>query len=368
MAPKTAVRPLSQEAVEELVATSSQNKFLPTIVLPSGAGDSSSVDNVTIVAVVYIRLGGFLILVPSDPGVHACLLGLELELGLDPAAFHPCSVTLISGRGNEIGIADVELVDLPWGAVSAFFSASSLKSKFKQSNVTHFTVGVKIGSPLKENVPNAADQWIASKMNAQVAQEYQTAEEENLMDAGHFGDAEEAPEEEPAEAPAAQPPVDVAGLQQRIVESQSAASSSFAGDASTSTIEDNPDVWVARDLRPAASRGLVKTAQPSWRTAAQSICRRDSAPARSSPSGHAGQFIGRAREGGRGSSSYWRLGTGTSGNFARPAASDPDDAVAAECCLAEEACWPKTARPHHGSLEFRRLGQRKRQWWAFEDA
>lgn len=144
MAPKSAMKPLSQETVEQLLLVSANGKFLPTIVLPSGAGDSSSVDTVCVAAVVHARLGGFMIMVPSDPAVRACLTRLELELGLEAPAFHPCSVPLQTSRGAELGFADAEHVDLPWGAAGAFFPSAALRGKFKQAQVTQFTVGVRV--------------------------------------------------------------------------------------------------------------------------------------------------------------------------------------------------------------------------------
>eukprot|EP00438_Fugacium_kawagutii_P021738 Skav206695 [mRNA] locus=scaffold99:14926:17259:+ [translate_table: standard] len=220
MAPKTAMKPLSQETVEQLLLVSANGKTLPTIILPSGAGDSSSVDSVTVAAVVHARLGGFMIVVPSDPAVHACLVGLELELGLEPAAFHPCSVPLMSSRGADLGYADVELVDLPWGAASAFFPSASLRSKFKQSQVNHVTVGVRVGSPVKEDVYTMAEQWINSEMNVLTAQEYQTAEEEAVEDPANFADAEVMdPQQEPTLE--GQVEEDVEGMRQRIQQLES---------------------------------------------------------------------------------------------------------------------------------------------------
>lgn len=171
MAPK-GVNPLTQAAIETLVASYADSRNLPTIVLPSGSGSSASVDSVCLVYVVYLRAGGFMIAVPNHPEVHACLVGLELELGLDGAVFYMGQLPVFTNRGNSLGSADVELVDLPWGAASAFFPVSSTKSKFRGSNVIQFTVGVKVGVLSKESVLGLADAWIASEMEPATAGEY----------------------------------------------------------------------------------------------------------------------------------------------------------------------------------------------------
>ena len=89
--------------------------------------DEEHPDVVSVAAafLVYIRSGGFMVVVPPDEGVRLALARLEDPASDSPVALHSGEVALESSRGRSVGVGDVELVDLPWDAVGGFISAGS---------------------------------------------------------------------------------------------------------------------------------------------------------------------------------------------------------------------------------------------------
>lgn len=181
MAPKTSVSgPLTQEGVEDLVSKSAVGRALAAVLLPlSDSGDSGSVDALCVAHLVYVRAGGFLLVVPLEEEVHGVLESLEGEEFEEvQAAFQSGSVEVEGVRGNTLGIAEVELVDFPWSAVSNFFPGTALRqNRFKESGRVQLQVGGQSGRPAKSSVFELADRWISSATGPPTAQEYLTAEE-----------------------------------------------------------------------------------------------------------------------------------------------------------------------------------------------
>ena len=141
---------------------------------------------------------GFLLVVPLEEEVHEVLNSLEGEGSEEiHAAFHSGSVEVESARGSVLGIAEVELVDLPWSAVSNFFPGIALRqNRFKQSRAVQLQVDGRIGRPSKPSVFELADSWIISAAGPPTVQEYQAAEEgpsgaEQDLDGEPFGPQDE---------------------------------------------------------------------------------------------------------------------------------------------------------------------------------
>ena len=90
------------------------------LVLPK---DEEHPDVVVVAAafLVYVRSGGFMVVVPPDEGVRLALARLEDPVSDAPVALHSGEVALESSRGRSVGVGDVELVDLPWTQSVASF-------------------------------------------------------------------------------------------------------------------------------------------------------------------------------------------------------------------------------------------------------
>lgn len=68
-----------------------------------------------------------MIAVPASSEVHACLADLATEIASEEAAFHFCTIEVESSRIQTLGVADImELVDLSWAVIAAFFASASL--------------------------------------------------------------------------------------------------------------------------------------------------------------------------------------------------------------------------------------------------
>lgn len=181
MAPKAApVSPLAQGDVESLVEKSATGRALPQVVLPLlETSGSDEVSRICVCTLIYVRSGGFMLIVPDEAEVTDYLTALGSEGDGDGAAFHSCSVEVETARGQTLGVADVCLVDLPWDAVSAFFPGTALKqSKFKQAAQLCLSVDGKWARPNRISAEGMAENWISSEMDEAAAQDYHTAAED----------------------------------------------------------------------------------------------------------------------------------------------------------------------------------------------
>ena len=222
MASAGGMRPLVRKDVESLASKATGSRALAGmyLVLPK---DEEHPDVVSVAAafLVYVRSGGFMVVVPPDEGVRLALARLEDPVSDAPVALHSGEVALESSRGRSVGVGDVELVDLPWDAVGGFISAGSLRgAALREAQVVAFhTTGGDSGGyrPAKEAVQTLADGWIVEGLDNDAAQDYVTGEE--LSD----------PELQIATPQASGAQVlhdnEVAQLKQRIAELESAAAS-----------------------------------------------------------------------------------------------------------------------------------------------
>ena len=222
MASAGGMRPLVRKDVESLASKATGSRALAGmyLVLPK---DEEHPDVVSVAAafLVYVRSGGFMVVVPPDEGVRLALARLEDPASDAPVALHSGEVALESSRSRSVGVGDVELVDLPWDAVGGFISAGSLRgAALREAQVVAFhTTGGDSGGyrPAKDAVQTLADGWIVEGLDNDAAQDYVTGEE--LSD----------PELQIATPQASGAQVlhdnEVAQLKQRIAELESAAAS-----------------------------------------------------------------------------------------------------------------------------------------------
>lgn len=237
MASTGGMRPLVRKDVESLASKATGSRALAGmyLVLPR---DEEHPDVVSVAAafLVYVRSGGFMVVVPPDEGVRLALARLEDPVSDAPVALHSGEVALESSRGRSVGVGDVELVDLPWDAVGGFISAGSLRgAALREAQVVAFhTTGGDSGGyrPAKEAVQTLADGWIVEGLDNDAAQDYVTGEE--LSD----------PELQIATPQASGAQVlhdnEVAQLKQRIAELESAAASRPPMAAASAALKASP--------------------------------------------------------------------------------------------------------------------------------
>ena len=181
MASTGGMRPLVRKDVESLASKATGSRALAGmyLVLPK---DEEHPDVVSVAAafLVYVRSGGFMVVVPPDE-VRVALARLEDPASDSPVALHSGEVALESSRGRSVGVGDVELVDLPWDAAGGFISSGSLRgAALREAQVVAFhTTGGDSGGyrPAKEAVQTLADGWIVEGLDNDAAQDYVTGEE-----------------------------------------------------------------------------------------------------------------------------------------------------------------------------------------------
>ena len=171
---RTELESLAQKA---MVGRALSGMFLP---LPRDE-DHPDVVVVASVFLVYVRSGGFMVVVPPDDQVRSVLARLEDPSADFPVALHAGEIALETVRGRAVGDGAVELVDLPWDAVGGFVSTTSLKgAALRDAHVVSFRAGAgDLGGlrPVKAAAHALADAWILEGLDDDAAQDYVTGEE-----------------------------------------------------------------------------------------------------------------------------------------------------------------------------------------------
>lgn len=164
---------LTEDSVRQLVESSSGSRNLPRVFLPlEEDGDGLEL---VVGYLVYVRNGGFMLVLPSNAVVGQTLDSLSSEQGVAlPAHFSgECAVETL--RSRSMGDTSVQLVDLPWDFVSHLVTINRLSTAMKGKLLNFVVDGTEV-RPLRDSVHELANQWIESAELA-TAQEYVTGEE-----------------------------------------------------------------------------------------------------------------------------------------------------------------------------------------------
>ena len=215
------MRPLTRQDVELLAQKAMVGRALSGMFLPLPRDeDHPDVVVVASVFLVYVRTGGFMVVVPPQEKVRSVLGRLEDPSAEIPMALHSGEVPLETTRGRGVGDGAVELVDLPWEAVVGFVSTGSLRgAALRDAQVVafHNTNGESGGlRPVKAGVQALADAWILEGLDDEAAQDYVTGEELSEQE-------ELQPVTPQALGAAAKAEDEVLRLQQRVAELEAAA-------------------------------------------------------------------------------------------------------------------------------------------------
>lgn len=210
------MKALSQESAIGLANRSTSGRALAPVLLP--LDDDAEPSNSVLVAgfLVYVRQGGFMVILPKSDVVEEALQSLAVLAETEVPAFHEVSVELETVRGRPLGSGEGLLVDLPWALVGYFCPGSALKGTApREGSTLRFEHSGELARPSKTSVVNAADQWIGSNMPEEQAQDYLTGEEmesgaELVPDGGDIG--------HPAPQASGVPSQEVQDLQARIRE------------------------------------------------------------------------------------------------------------------------------------------------------
>ena len=126
-------RALDRGSIEALVSEGGgiASPSLKVLWLPLFQEDGS-VETVVVCHLVFIRAGGFMVLLPAHDEAFRFLeaiAGLADDL-VEPPAFHSVSVSLTTARGRALGSVDAELVDVPWAGAECF--AQSMPVRYSE--------------------------------------------------------------------------------------------------------------------------------------------------------------------------------------------------------------------------------------------
>ncbi|CAE7673514.1 Senp8 [Symbiodinium sp. CCMP2456] len=171
---------------------------LPTLHLILSSDGDDEQARLARAALVKIRPGGFLVILPVDERITEVLLNIVSEEG-DPVVLDSeAQVEMETIRGRSLGTMTVVMADIPWEGVGAFTAVHPARGALaREVRVLPFNVGSTSGRPRTASALSAAATWIRNIMDAETAAEYLTAEEfageEAVVD-------EEAPELEPVQA------------------------------------------------------------------------------------------------------------------------------------------------------------------------
>ena len=312
---------LNEEGVRSLLgAASVYGGLAPTLFQPV-EGDTLVCKSIAYL--VKCRVGGFMVLVPSEP-----VLVDRLPTHEDVFGLQFCVITL-EGKNKRTEDVDAVLLDISWDYVHLFSKWTQPRGEAGKA-VLRFTMGDQAAKPQSQSVMTAAEAWIREEMDDDTAGDYVTGDEEPnlLLDPG---------------GASANDIVDsnvVFQMQQRIQELEAKLQQPAAAVAAHA----QPCALLGGQPSPDPSGAVLaklKTLAGPWPRA--SGCSRTSAASRESGStagrGFAGRDFGRSR--GR------CLSTGAGGEFRSGAGSNA--AVASDASSATQSAQQAAAFQSYGS-------------------
>ena len=209
MATRT-LKPLSSESAIALANRAAAGRALGIVLLRLPEDAAEDAFNVVVCGLVFVRQGGFMVIMPFDEEVKSIIEVMGSEHEIAPL-FHAGQVECETTRGKNMGTFPCLLVDFPWEMVEHFVAGSSAKSgDMKDLRALQFAGTGTLLRAGKDSSFQLASAWIGSHMPEEVAQDYLTGEEQDERE-----DEEELQEAPPNGAPL---PSQVSALQQRIKE------------------------------------------------------------------------------------------------------------------------------------------------------
>ena len=124
------------------------------------------------------REQGFMALLPLCDEVKDALESFEIELGQETVALNQVEVIFETLRGRALGAQPVFIADLPWPYLAMFRKSSSRLP----SGAISFAVDGVAARPQLASALAVADQWVSEVLDADTAQEYLTAAEQEDSD------------------------------------------------------------------------------------------------------------------------------------------------------------------------------------------
>ena len=164
--------------IVELAGSIDPPRALPVLMLSLGT-DPEGHPHWGLFHLVRTRPNGFMVICAAEEDLRqalqqACLLSEE-------PMFSDCAVQVLTQRGRALGEAPAVLADLGWGCAGQFTPLTALRGQaLKQATFLGFAVGEEKGRPHAQQALDLAAAWVLSGMAEETAQEYATAEEEDI--------------------------------------------------------------------------------------------------------------------------------------------------------------------------------------------
>ena len=154
---------------------------LTSIWIPLEAEDPKSAGSVAVGACfpILVRSHGLMLLIPKSDEIQTAILHASSESQVEPV-FWDSEVTVVSSRSKVLGLAECQLVDLGWEAISSFFKSTVLRgAAARNTRVVHFQVGDQSGRPSASSALRLAETWLGegAGLDAEVTADYHTGVE-----------------------------------------------------------------------------------------------------------------------------------------------------------------------------------------------
>lgn len=154
---------------------------LTSIWIPLEAEDFQSAGSVAVGACfpILVRSHGLMLLIPKSDEIQTAILHASSESQVEPV-FWDSEVTVVSSRSKVLGLAECQLVDLGWEAISSFFKSTVLRgAAARNTRVVHFQVGDQSGRPSASSALRLAETWLGegAGLDAEVTADYHTGVE-----------------------------------------------------------------------------------------------------------------------------------------------------------------------------------------------
>ena len=108
---------LTEDSVRQLIGAAGADRALPRVFLPL---ENRGPDHLQVAVgfLVYVRSGGFMVVLPSNELVTQRLASLSAECDAEAPAAYAGEVSLETLRGRLQGEGSVQLVDVSWDLVA----------------------------------------------------------------------------------------------------------------------------------------------------------------------------------------------------------------------------------------------------------
>ena len=171
------MKAVDRAAITALAQRSASEGVLATVNFVLAGASGSANPTIAVCFVVYVRQGGFMLVIPNSAEVQENIVKLGQKASVEPMLF-PVEVDIETVRGDGVGQHELVLVDLPWGAADQFSVPTNSRGTLPRgANVIQIKVGGRICRPSKASVFSAANTWISTGLDEDTAHDYLTGEE-----------------------------------------------------------------------------------------------------------------------------------------------------------------------------------------------